>query len=67
MSVGHEELRFAAGVEGTVDPEALAQQRLRATRAVASAARDAAECAELLMMLGLRPAEGRSAVPGNAA
>jgi hypothetical protein len=35
-------------------------QRRRAVRAVASAAIDAEDCAELLDALGLRPEEGRS-------
>ncbi|CAM2982989.1 hypothetical protein SAXI111661_11885 [Saccharomonospora xinjiangensis] len=38
------------------DPE----QRRRAVRAVASAALDAEDCAELLDALGLAPEEGRS-------
>ena len=40
-----------------------ADQRRRAVRAVASAAGDAAECAELLAMLGLRADEGVIDVP----
>lgn len=44
------------------DPE----QRRRAVRAVASAATDAQDCAELLEALGLAPEEGR-AVPTQRA
>ena len=40
-------------------PESTRWQRHRAVRVVAGAARDAAELAELLAMLGLTAAEGR--------
>ncbi|WP_199430930.1 hypothetical protein [Qaidamihabitans albus] len=36
-----------------------ARKRYRAARAVASAAADAEECAELLAALGLRPEDGK--------
>lgn len=39
--------------------EPTAEQRHRAVRAIASAASDANECAELLEALGLSPEEGR--------
>ncbi|MFF5986047.1 hypothetical protein [Prauserella flavalba] len=39
--------------------EPTAEQRRRAVRAIASAAADATECAELLEALGLSPEEGR--------
>lgn len=44
-------------VPHTDEPDA--QQRYRAARAVASAATDAAECADLLEALGLSPDEGK--------
>ncbi|PXY31943.1 hypothetical protein [Prauserella muralis] len=40
--------------------EPTAEQRRRAVRAVASAAADADDCAELLAALGLSPEEGRN-------
>lgn len=45
------------------DPTIIMAQRARATRAVASAARDAEDCAQLLAALGLRPEEGRAGAP----
>ncbi len=45
----------------TGEPSAI--ERFRATRKVASAARDAQECAQLLDMLGLRAQDGRLPVP----
>ena len=45
--------------ERFVDLEAVARQRSRAVRAVASASSDSAECRELLAALGLDPEEGR--------
>ncbi len=42
----------------TEDPDP--EQRRRAVRAVASAALDAKDCAELLEALGLSPEEGRT-------
>jgi len=42
-----------------------ADQRRRAVRAIASAAKDADDCAMLLEALGLEPEEGRTAVPAQ--
>lgn len=42
-----------------------AEQRRRATRAVAALSNDAQECAMLLDMLGLHPAEGRTERPAG--
>ncbi|MCP2252825.1 hypothetical protein LY13_001569 [Prauserella aidingensis] len=40
-------------------------QRRRAVRAIASAARDAEDCAMLLDALGLDPEEGRTSLPSQ--
>jgi hypothetical protein len=45
------------------DSAVIADERRRATRAVASAARNAADCAMLLDALGLAPEEGRPDLP----
>ncbi|WP_414635487.1 hypothetical protein [Actinophytocola sp.] len=45
------------------DPALLRARRAHATRAVASAAHDAADCALLLEALGLRPEEGIAEPP----
>jgi hypothetical protein len=45
------------------DPAILAAQRAHATRVVASAAHDAADCAMLLSALGLAPDEGQAQPP----
>ena len=44
--------------ESIEDPTIVLAQRARAARVVAAAAQDAADCAELLGALGLRPEEG---------
>lgn len=41
------------------DPALIVEERRRATRAVAAASRDAADCALLLDVLGLNPSEGK--------
>lgn len=41
------------------DPALIAEQRRRAVRAVATAARDTEDCARLLEALGLKASEGR--------
>ncbi|GLY39813.1 hypothetical protein Amsp01_058360 [Amycolatopsis sp. NBRC 101858] len=57
--------------EDTTDPFALTrQQRHQAVRVVASGSRDADDCALLLAVLGLAPAEGRPPpddTPGGSA
>ncbi len=45
------------------DPAIAAARRARATRVVASAAHDAADCAELLSALGLSAEEGLARPP----
>lgn len=47
----------------TEDPALIQAQRTRATRVVAAAATDAADCALLLEALGLRPEEGLGDTP----
>lgn len=47
------------------DPALIAAQRCRATRAVAAASHDAADCALLLDALGLHPSEGKVQVNGR--
>ncbi len=41
------------------------EQRRRAVRAIASASRDAGDCAMLLDALGLAPEEGRAILPAQ--
>lgn len=41
------------------DPALIVEERRRATRAVAAASHDAADCALLLDALGLNPSEGK--------
>jgi len=54
---------FNVPVASADDTELITAQRRRAVRAVASAARDAEDCALLLDALGLKPGEGLAAVP----
>jgi hypothetical protein len=59
-----------SGPPSVDEPEVSAAERARATRVVASAAKDAADCALLLDVLGLRAEEGlpaRSAAGGAGA
>lgn len=55
-------IRHADGAE----PDNTLDERIAATRTVASNSADAADCAELLAMLGLDPGEGRADRQGSA-
>ncbi|MDQ0380727.1 hypothetical protein [Amycolatopsis thermophila] len=56
---------FNVPVTSAEDTELIADQRRRAVRAVASAARSAEDCALLLDALGLKPGEGVTPVPAQ--
>jgi hypothetical protein len=49
---------------GNTEPDNPPEERAAAVRAVASNSVDAADCAELLEMLGLDPGEGRATCQG---
>lgn len=51
---------------GSAEPDNPPDERIAATRTVASNSTDATDCAELLEMLGLDPGEGRSGRQGSA-
>jgi hypothetical protein len=51
---------------GDTDPANPPEERAAAARTVASNSVDAADCAELLDMLGLNPGEGRADRQGSA-
>jgi hypothetical protein len=51
---------------GNAVPDNPPAERAAATRTVAANSNDAADCAELLAMLGLDPGEGRSDRQGSA-
>jgi hypothetical protein len=63
ISFEHIEMSTPTVVPPTQDGEVTAVARARAVRAIASAAKNAGDCATLLDMLGLSPQDGMPSAP----